>query len=260
MLKGESVVNECSKALEVSDLLHFLALLAEELISGDRTCVACTPVASQTQLLGLADIQVHKAAIKPGEKAVDELTVLSVFCRQATKTMSSAYSIRERSLLLHCTSFVYMENSRGESTHPWGTPVFRTRQSERMLLIRLHCGHSLRNSLIQSTTLLLVFNTVQPHLLLKRLIDLKAEEKSMKRKQTCMLALSRWVDILFRRVSVASSTPCLDWYVNCMGSMNSVVWLESSLCYMLHRFAEQRCESNGPVIRVFCPQRFFEQE
>lgn len=64
-----------------------------------------------------------------------------------------------------------------------------------------------------------------------------------------MLALSRWEDILFRRVDVVSSMPCLDRYVNCMRSMNSVVWLESSLCYMCHRFAEQRCESNGPVIR-----------
>lgn len=75
MLKGESDVNECSKVLEVSDLLHFLALHADELISEDGICVACTPVASQTQLIGLGDIQVHKAPIKPGDKAVDELTV-----------------------------------------------------------------------------------------------------------------------------------------------------------------------------------------
>lgn len=81
MLKGESVVNECSKVLEVSDLLHFLALHADELISGDGTCVACTAVASQTHLLGLADIQVHKAAIKLGHKAVDELTVGGRSCQ-----------------------------------------------------------------------------------------------------------------------------------------------------------------------------------
>lgn len=122
--------------------------------------------------------------------------------------------------------------------------MFRTRQSERMLLIRLHCGHSLRNSPIQSTRLLLVFNTVQPHLLLKHLIDLKAEEKSMKRMQTCLLALSSWENIVFRRVCCIFNA-----LLRLVCKLNLVVWLESSLCYMLHKCAEQRCEGNGPVIR-----------
>lgn len=70
-LKGEVIVNDCSKIFKVSDLLHFLPLHDSRL----EDYAACSHPTSQTQLLGLTDIKVKEAAVKPGGKVVDVLRI-----------------------------------------------------------------------------------------------------------------------------------------------------------------------------------------
>lgn len=95
--------------------------------------------------------------------------------------------------------------------------------------MQTHRGCSLRNSLTQSTRLLLTFRSHKPFKTRWDRTVLKAEEKSIKKIGIWVSALSKRQWTLFKRVSGASSTPRLDRYANNMGSKNSTVWRESSL-------------------------------
>ena len=104
--------------------------------------------------------------------------------------------------------FVYKINNKGERTQPWGNPVGEMRVSPFTLT---RCGRSVKKSVCQATRPgSMKWESLNISAKINGWMQLKADEKSMNRRQAKVLTPLRWVKTKFSRVLTASSTPLPD--------------------------------------------------